>query len=96
MLVAAIATIHHRLSGARACFELHDIAREEEGTARQASIALEEQFLGNRKARALHLYAFFHLFYQGGLSMSKYCRHMKAWQILSATLASPSPIVLWC
>jgi hypothetical protein len=46
-------------------------------TARQAWLALEDQFLGNRDARALHLDAQFHLFSQGDLSVGEYCRQMK-------------------
>jgi hypothetical protein len=46
--------------------ELRDIIRDQEGTARQAWITLEEQFHCNREAPALHLDAQFHLFSQGG------------------------------
>ena len=35
--------------------ELQDIIRDQSNTARQAWLALEDQFLGNREARALHL-----------------------------------------
>jgi hypothetical protein len=42
--------------------ELQDIMYDEADTARQAWLALEEQFLGNREARALHLDAQFHQF----------------------------------
>jgi hypothetical protein len=52
--------------------ELKDIIRDQADTARQAWLALEEQFLGNREARALHLDALFHQFSQG-----EYCRQMK-------------------
>jgi hypothetical protein len=45
--------------------ELRDIVREHEGIARQAWLALEDQFLGNREARALHLDASFCLFPRG-------------------------------
>jgi hypothetical protein len=45
--------------------ELQDIVHDQESTARQAWIALEEQFLGNREAWALHLDVQFHLFSQG-------------------------------
>jgi hypothetical protein len=57
--------------------ELQDIIRDQANTARQAWLALEDQFLGNRDARALHLDAQFHLFSQGDLSVGEYCRHMK-------------------
>jgi hypothetical protein len=42
--------------------ELQDIIRDQADTARQAWLALEDQFLGNRNAWALHLDAQFHLF----------------------------------
>lgn len=42
--------------------ELQDIVREREGIARQAWVALEDQFLGNQEARTLHLDASFRLF----------------------------------
>jgi hypothetical protein len=42
-----------------------------------ACLALEEQFLGNRDARALHLDAEFHQFSQGDLDVGEYCRQMK-------------------
>jgi hypothetical protein len=45
--------------------ELQDIIRDQSDTARQVWLALEDQFLGNREARALHLDAQFHLFSQG-------------------------------
>jgi hypothetical protein len=57
--------------------ELQDIIRDQADTARQAWLALEDQFLGNRDARALHLDAQFHLFSQGDLSVDEYCRQMK-------------------
>jgi hypothetical protein len=45
--------------------------------SRQAWLALEEQFLRNRDARALHLDAQFHQFSQGDLDVGEYCRQMK-------------------
>jgi hypothetical protein len=57
--------------------ELQDIIRDQADTARQAWLALEDQFLGNRDARALHLDAQFHLFSQGDLTVGEYCRQMK-------------------
>jgi hypothetical protein len=39
--------------------ELQDISYDQADTARHAWLALEEQFLGNRDARALHLDAQF-------------------------------------
>jgi hypothetical protein len=40
--------------------ELQDIIRDQADLGRQAWLALKEQFLGNRDARALHLDAQFH------------------------------------
>jgi primosomal replication protein N len=34
---------------------MHDDVREEGGTARQAWVAIEAKFLGNRQVRILHL-----------------------------------------
>jgi hypothetical protein len=51
--------------------------RDQADTGRQAWLALEEQFLRNRNARALHLDAQFHQFSQGDLSVWEYCRLMK-------------------
>jgi hypothetical protein len=42
--------------------ELQDIIRDQADTARQEWLALEDQFLGNRDARALHLEAQFRQF----------------------------------
>jgi hypothetical protein len=41
--------------------ETQDIICDQPDTARQAWLALEDQFLRNREARALHLDAQFHL-----------------------------------
>jgi hypothetical protein len=49
--------------------ELQDIIRNQADTGHQAWLALEEQFLGNRDAQALHLDAQFHQFFQGDLSV---------------------------
>ena len=57
--------------------ELQDIIRDQADTGRQAWLALEEQFLGNWDARALHLDAQFHQFSQGDLSVGVYYRQMK-------------------
>jgi transposase InsO family protein/uncharacterized membrane protein YgcG len=46
--------------------------------ARVAWLAIEGQFLGNAEARALRLDAAFWTFVQGDLSVSEYCRKMKA------------------
>ncbi|XP_021316676.1 uncharacterized protein LOC110435442 [Sorghum bicolor] len=56
--------------------DLHDLVRNTP-SARGAWLALEGQFLGNAKARALRLDASFRTFVQGDLSVSEYCRQMK-------------------
>jgi hypothetical protein len=58
--------------------DLQDIARERGISARQTWLTLENQFIGNSETRALHLDAMFRNFVQGDLSMSEYCRKMKA------------------
>lgn len=45
--------------------------------ASQALVAIEGQFIDNREARALHLDVAFHIFIQGDLSITEYCRQMK-------------------
>jgi hypothetical protein len=46
--------------------ELQDIIRDQTNMSRQTWLALEEQFLRNRNARALHLDAQLHQFSKGG------------------------------
>lgn len=46
--------------------ELQDVICEHGGTNRQAWVAIEEQFFGNRKARSLHIDIAFRTFVQGG------------------------------
>jgi hypothetical protein len=57
--------------------ELMESARTFGGTARRAWLTIEEQFLGNREARALCLDAEFCVFMQGDLSIGDYHRKMK-------------------
>jgi hypothetical protein len=57
--------------------ELQDIIGDQANMGHQVWFALEEQFLENRDARALHLDAQFHQFSQGDLSVGEYCRQMK-------------------
>jgi hypothetical protein len=57
--------------------ELQDIIHDQTHTGRQAWLALEEQFLGNCDAWALHLNTQFLQFSQGDLSVEEYCRQMK-------------------
>ena len=57
--------------------ELQDTVREHGGSARDAWIGIEEQFLGNRETRALYLDAEFRAFVQGDLLIRDYCCKMK-------------------
>ena len=57
--------------------DLQDIVRTHGGTAREAWLALEGQFLSNAEYRALQLDATFRTFVQGDLSVGEYCRRMK-------------------
>jgi hypothetical protein len=54
--------------------ELHEIVREPTESACQAWLTIEAQFLGNSESRVLQLDARFHVFKQGDLSISDYCR----------------------
>jgi hypothetical protein len=51
--------------------------RGRDRTGLQLWVALKEQFLSNREARALHLDTQFQLFIQSDLSVDDYCRRMK-------------------
>lgn len=50
-----------------------EFARTPGGTTHHTWIVVEEQFLGNREARALHLDAKFYVFMHGDLSVGDYC-----------------------
>lgn len=63
------------------------------GTARQAWVALEAQFLSNREARAFHLDASFRMFSQGDLSVHEYCCRMKG---MADSLRGPDEAVPDC
>jgi hypothetical protein len=52
-------------------------------------LAIENQFLGNREQRTLHLDAAFHNFVQGDLTVSEYCRKFKNMADALADLGSP-------
>jgi hypothetical protein len=58
--------------------ELHQVVRERDCTARDLWLTIENQFLGNREQRTLHLDAAFHNFVQGNLSVSEYYLKFKA------------------
>jgi hypothetical protein len=57
--------------------ELHQVVRERGATTRHLWLAIENQFLGNREQRTLHLDAAFRNFVQGDLTVSEYCRKFK-------------------
>jgi hypothetical protein len=52
-------------------------------------LTIENQFLGNREQRTLHLDAFFRTFVQGDLSVSEYCHKFKTMASGLADLGSP-------
>jgi hypothetical protein len=58
--------------------DLHQVVREGSCTVRHLWLAIENQFLVNRKQRTLHLDVAFHTFVQGDLSINGYCRKFKA------------------
>lgn len=57
--------------------DMMEIIHEPSNTARQAWLAIEEQFLGQRETCILHLEAQFHVFMQGDLNVTNYCCKMK-------------------
>jgi hypothetical protein len=68
---------------------LHQVVRERSCTACHLCVAIENQFLGNREQRTLHLNAAFRIFVQGDLSVSEYCRKFKTMADGLADLGSP-------
>jgi hypothetical protein len=65
------------------------LVRECGCTTRHLWLTIENQFLSNRKQRTLHLDAAFHIFVQGDLSVSEYCRKFKTMADSLADLGSP-------
>jgi hypothetical protein len=57
--------------------DLTEIISSQGATARDAWLAVESQFLGNRETRAIQLEMKFRNFIQGDLSITEYCRHLK-------------------
>jgi hypothetical protein len=57
--------------------------------ARHLWLTIENQFLGNREHRTLHLDATFRTFVQGGLLVNEYCRKFKAMADGLADLSAP-------
>jgi len=58
-------------------------------TARAAWLFLEEQFLGEKESRALHLEAEFRKFSQGDLSVAEFSRRLKSMADDLASLDDP-------
>jgi hypothetical protein len=54
--------------------DLHQVVRKRGCTVRHLWLAIENQFLGNREHRTLHLDAAFYTFVQGDLLVNEYCR----------------------
>jgi hypothetical protein len=69
--------------------ELHQVVRERGATARHLWLDIENQFLGNREKRTLHLDAAFRNFVQGDLTVNEYCRKFKNMADALADLGSP-------
>jgi hypothetical protein len=57
--------------------DLAEIISSQGTTARDAWLAVESQFLGNRETRAIQLEMKFRNFVQGDLSVTEYCRRLK-------------------
>jgi hypothetical protein len=57
--------------------EFHEIVQEPTETTHQACHALKAQFLSNHESHVLQLDARFHVFKEGNLSFTYYCRWMK-------------------
>nr|XP_034576615.1 uncharacterized protein LOC117840246 [Setaria viridis] len=57
---------------------LQEDVMEPETTARITWLVLEDQFLGNKESRALHLEAAFRTFVQGDLPVAEYSRRLKS------------------
>jgi hypothetical protein len=57
--------------------DLIEIVSSQGATARDAWLAVESQFLGNRETRAIQLEAKFRNFVQGDLFVTEYCRRLK-------------------
>jgi hypothetical protein len=69
--------------------DLHQVVWERGCTTRHLWLAIENQFLGNREQRTLHLDAVFCNFVQGDLSVLEYCRKFKTMADGLTDLGSP-------
>jgi hypothetical protein len=69
--------------------DLHQVVWDRGCTARHLWLAIENQFLGNREQRTLHLDAAFHTFVRGDLLINEYCHKFKAMTDDLADLDAP-------
>jgi hypothetical protein len=69
--------------------DLQQVVRERGCIAYHLWLTIENQFLGNREQRTLHLDAVFRNFVQGDLSVSEYCCKFKTMADSLADLGSP-------
>jgi hypothetical protein len=69
--------------------DLYQVVREHGCTARHLYLTIENQFLGNREQRTIHLDAAFRNFVQDDLSVSEYCCKFKTMADGLADLGSP-------
>jgi hypothetical protein len=69
--------------------DLHQVVQEHGCTAHHLWLAIENQFLGNREQRTLHLADTFCTFVQGDLSVNEYCRKFKVMSDDQADLGAP-------
>jgi hypothetical protein len=69
--------------------DLHQVVQERGCTACHLWLTIENQFLGSREQRTLHLDVAFHTFVQGGLSVNEYCRKFKDTTDSLADLGAP-------
>jgi hypothetical protein len=69
--------------------DLHWVVQERGCTVCHLWLTIENQFLGNREQRILHLDVAFHTFVQGDLSVNEYCRKFKAMADGLADLGAP-------
>jgi hypothetical protein len=69
--------------------DLHQVVWERGCTVRHLWLAIENQFLGNREHRTLHLDVAFRTFVQGDLLFNEYCRKFKVMADGLADLDAP-------
>jgi hypothetical protein len=69
--------------------DFHQVVQERGCTARHLWLTIENQFLGNREQRTLHLDAAFRTFVQDDLSVNEYCHKFKVMADDLADLGAP-------